>query len=97
VKLAPLAQAGVVPSINQEIVGRQLVPAVEPEEQRQIGALCAALDEESSRCLRLREQAQRLRSGLVNALLSGAQRIPASYDRFLRDERSSNEPQPLAV
>lgn len=79
-KLAPLAQAGVVPSINQEIVGALLVPDADPAEQQVIGSTCAAFDDTVIAALRAYEALDQLRKSLLTGLFTGTLRASEAFD-----------------
>jgi hypothetical protein len=84
-RLGDLVQPGAVPSLNMGLIQAAVVPDTDPEEQRALGGLLAAL-RTMARSLHMEVQAARALQGTVlDALLSGRLRIPDSYDALLAE------------
>jgi hypothetical protein len=86
VRLGELSQEGAVPSVNNQIVGSIAIAIPPLPEQLRITDLMGAVDDELDALREARDQAKTLRTALLQDLLSGAHRIPESYDRLLKKQ-----------
>jgi type I restriction enzyme S subunit len=71
------------PNLNKELVLREPVPVLDLQRQREVADILDDLSATAVAADTLDDVLVRLRSALIDALLSGDHEIPASYDRFL--------------
>lgn len=83
IRLSDLAQSGAVPSLNMGLIRQLEVPWVEGGKQDGVAAVLEALRSTLTKARNMAGDLSNLRAELLACLLSGAHRIPETYDELM--------------